>query len=433
MQTLKQLQEGELAGAISLKLCEDISAFPEEIFDLADTLEVLDLSGNKLKTLPPNFGKLQKLKIFFCSNNLFTSLPGVLADCPFLDIVGFKANLIDSIPPRSLNPNLRWLILTNNRIPELPAEIGNCKRMQKLMLAGNRLTKIPEELSLCYNLGLLRISANLLEALPPWLLHMPRLSWLAFSGNPFSEKPKAQAISTVNWAHMDIGKVLGEGASGVIHQARLNAPGETKDIAVKVFKGSVTSDGLPEDEMSTCITAGSHDGLVQLIGQIDGHPEQKKGLVMELIPARFYNLGGPPSMESCTRDIFEPEAILTLKQALRIAATIASVAAQLHDKGIMHGDLYAHNTLVDEEGNALFGDFGAASFYNKADIELAGKLQRLEVSAYGWLLDDLINLCREEKAIDLAELVMLRDSCLIEAVELRPDFFSMAKKLQAIY
>ncbi|MGY4383771.1 serine/threonine protein kinase [Pedobacter sp. UYP24] len=429
MQTLKQLQDGELSGAITLKLSEGLSTFPEEIFNLAESLEVLDLSGNKLSSLPPNFGKLKKLRIFFCSDNLFKVMPEVLADCPDLDIVGFKANFIETIPAKALNKNLRWLILTNNQISALPDTIGSCKRMQKLMLAGNKLEELPESLSNCTNLSLLRISANLLQEFPKWLLTMPKLSWLAFSGNPFSHKPQIQSIPFVDWKNLEIGKKLGEGASGVIYQARLNTKHLSKAIAIKVFKGSVTSDGLPQDEMDTCITAGNHPGLVQLIGQIASHPEDKKGLVMELIQPRFYNLGGPPSMESCTRDVFRSGARLSVSQVLKIAATIASVAAQLHSKGIMHGDLYAHNTLTDHEGNTLFGDFGAASFYDSNNMGLTAHLERIEVSAFGWLLDDLINLCEEQECIVINELKQLRDHCTSEKVSARPVFSAITANL----
>ncbi|SFD16517.1 serine/threonine protein kinase [Chitinophaga sp. CF118] len=433
MQTLKQLQNGELKGAVSLKLSEELCYFPNEIFDLAETLEILDLSFNNLSSLPPDFGRLQKLKIFFCSENLFRVLPEVLADCPLLDIVGFKSNQIETVPPRSLNPNLRWLILTNNKIEKLPEELGNCSRIQKLMLAGNRLNTLPETLSHCHNLALLRISANRLDKMPEWLLTMPKLSWLAFSGNPFSKKPVVDSLPLIDWNTLKINYVLGEGASGIISRASLYTEGEIKEVAVKVFKGTVTSDGFPEDEMTTCITAGVHPGLVKLIGQITAHPKDNKGLVMELIPENFYNLGLPPSFASCTRDIFKEGLRLTVQQVLNISFTIASVAEKLHCKGIMHGDLYAHNILIDDEGNTLFSDFGAACFYDRTDIKIASALEGLEVSAYGYLLEDLIALCdgpKEHKVI--AKLSALRLTCAVSDVLSRPRFKQLKDEMKLL-
>ncbi len=433
MQTLTQLQNGELSGAVSLKLSEGLTHFPKEIFELAETLEVLDLSHNKLSVLPADFGRLRKLRIFFGSDNLFTVLPEVLADCPLLDIVGFKANSIETIPARALNPNLRWLILTDNCITELPKEIGSCSRMQKLMLAGNHLSSLPQELSHCRNLSLLRISANRLTHLPEWLLSMPKLSWLAFSGNVFSRTYTNNSLHVVSWQELEIHHKLGEGASGIIYKGLQQHAEGKKDVAIKVFKGAVTSDGLPEDELNAFIAAGAHTGLAQIIGQITNHPEEKKGVVMELIAERFYNLGLPPSFETCTRDVFTKGMSLSENQVLKIAGTIASVAHQLHSKGIMHGDLYAHNTLVDNEGNTLFGDFGAASFYDKSETKTALALERLEVSAFGCLLDDLLTLCANtQNTKTINKLYTLRDACMASDVPLRPGFQYIDSEITAL-
>lgn len=63
MQTLEQLKTGQLVGIKQLKLAEGLTEFPMEILELADTLEVLDLSGNALSELPQELEKLTKLKI----------------------------------------------------------------------------------------------------------------------------------------------------------------------------------------------------------------------------------------------------------------------------------------------------------------------------------------------------------------------------------
>lgn len=430
MQTLKELQNGTLNGAVSLKLSEELTHFPSEIYELADTLEILDLSGNQLKELPADLGRLSKLRILFCSDNLFTTLPEVLADCPLLDIVGFKANQITTVPAHALNPNLRWLILTNNQIEVLPDSIGNCHRMQKLMLAGNKLSDLPAALSQCRNLSLLRISANRLTTLPSWLLTMPRLSWLATSGNPFSYQPKAVSVPLISWQLLQTEHVLGQGASGIIYKGKLLQDNERKDVAIKLFKGDVTSDGLPEDELNAFIAAGNHEGLSQLIGQITDHPEGKKGVVMELMDKRFYNLGLPPSFESCTRDVFTNCKPISAAQAVKIANTIASAACHLHSLGIMHGDLYAHNTLIDEDGNTLLSDFGAASFYDVTNTETAKTTERIEVSAFGCLLDDLLQLSEDTSVpAIIARLETLRDAAMAPAVRSRPDFNYLHKEL----
>jgi serine/threonine protein kinase len=431
MQTLIQLKRGELKGSAYLELSEGLDHFPEEIFGLSETLETLDLSFNKLTALPADFGRLKKLKFFFCSGNLFSTLPEVLADCPLLDIAGFKSNRIETVPERSLNSNLRWLILTNNKISVLPPAIGKCARLQKLMLAGNQLTELPAELKNCQNLSLLRISANKFTTLPQWLLSMPKLSWLAISGNLFNKKPNVLPPAFINWGELEINQLLGEGASGMIYKAI--GKSENKAVAVKVFKGAVTSDGYPEDEMNAYIAAGSHAGLAKLIGQIHAHPEGKTGLVMELIPPRFFNLGMPPTLDTCTRDVFKENFSLSLQKVLKIAATIASLAAQLHDNGITHSDLYAHNILIDDDGNTLFSDFGAASFYDKTDLKTAHAFERLEVSAYGYLLDDLLSLCSEKGNENaLRKITGLKNECLAPTISSRPGFEYLAAEFAAL-
>lgn len=171
--TLEQLRAGQLAGARHLKLACGLTEFPREIFDLADTLETLDLSGNALSTLPDDLPRLHRLRILFASDNRFTELPDVLGACPQLSMIGFKANRIRTVSARSLPPQLRWLILTDNAIDTLPAELGHCSQLQKLMLAGNRLHALPETMAACSRLELVRLSSNRLNALPAWLLRLP--------------------------------------------------------------------------------------------------------------------------------------------------------------------------------------------------------------------------------------------------------------------
>ncbi len=436
MQTLQQLQSGELIGTKRLTLSCGLTKFPETIYNLADSLEVLDLSNNSLSNLPNDFIRLQKLKILFLSNNKFTVFPEVLGQCQNLTMIGFKSNQIIHISEKALPPTTRWLILTNNRLKALPKSIGNCLPMQKLALAGNQLQTLPEELANCKNLGLLRISANQLQELPTWLLAMPKLSWLAFSGNPFSKKSdNAVPLQEVSWQQLSLTNQLGEGASGIISKAIWQKENsKTEDVAVKVFKGAVTSDGYPDDEMDACILAGNHPNLVTVLGKITNHPLQQQGLVLGLIPPAFRNLGLPPSFDTCTRDVFLPGTAFSIQKVVAIVLSIASTAAHLHSRGILHGDLYAHNTLVDNEANTLFGDFGAASLYDTTEPNTAEVLQQIEVSAFGCLLQDLLahTMFNEEHHAAMDVLTALQQACLQPTVSNRPSFVSIIEILKGI-
>jgi hypothetical protein len=430
--SLEQLQRGQLKGARQLKLACGLTEFPREIFDLAETLEVLDLSGNALSTLPDDLPRLSRLRILFASDNRFTALPDVLGACPQLSMAGFKANRIATVSGDALPRALRWLILTDNALDQLPAEIGRCAPLQKLMLAGNRLRALPPELAACERLELVRLAANQLEALPEWLPRLPRLAWLAYAGNPFCAEQEAVAaadttVAEIDWHALSLGEKLGEGASGIIHRALWHAPDSAspRPVAVKLFKGAVTSDGLPDREMAACIHAGAHPNLIPVIGRVHGHPAGAQGLVMALIDPAFANLAGPPSLASCTRDVYAPEARFDAASARRLAHGIASAACQLHARGIMHGDLYAHNILHGGAGRVLLGDFGAASLYDVNDAAHAQALQRLEVRAFGCLLEELA-----DRSGDAGDLRALAAACLDDVPSRRPGFAALEAALR---
>ncbi len=409
--TLADLRAGRLAGATHLDLRHcGLDEFPPEIFALADTLTMLDVSGNRLRALPDDLPRLRALRILFCSANLFETLPAVLGQCAGLDIIGFKANAIEHVPAEALPAGLRWLILSDNRVESLPETLGRCHRLQKLALAGNRLTALPAGVARCERLELLRLSANrfesLADALPDGLLALPHLAWLAFAGNPFNAGQEALAleatpIARIAWRELQLGELLGEGASGRIHSARWHpAGGGDRAVAVKLFKGTVTSDGLPGSEMAACIAADVHAHVIGVEGRIAGHPDGVQGLVMDLIPPRYRSLAGPPSLASCTRDVYAPELRFTPAQARAIARGTGEALAHLHARGLMHGDFYAHNILVDDDAHALLGDFGAASFLPEDDAARAAALRRIDRRALGVLVDELAQRCDGPAALD---------------------------------
>jgi serine/threonine protein kinase len=195
-------------------------------------------------------------------------------------------------------------------------------------------------------------------------------------------------VPGVPWSGLKIGETLGEGASGRISRVQSLDGGSA--WALKLFKGAVTSDGLPEHELAGSLVAGGHPALCTPVAELSGHPEGTPGLLLPLIPVGYVHLAGPPSLESCTRDVYAEGWRIGATLALRLARTVVSAVAHLHRQGVMHGDLYAHNILWNpDSGDGLLGDFGAATLLPTDQPVQRRALLALEVRALGCLLDEM--------------------------------------------
>lgn len=449
LHTLAQLQSGELKQQHikRLQIAEQLTTFPLEILTLSDSLEVLDLSNNRLSSLPDEFASLAELKILFLSFNCFTEIPSVIAQCPKLEMIGFKANQIESVPENCFPVDTRWLILTDNQITHLPESMGQLHRLKKCALAGNVITQLPDSMQNCHELELLRISANKLASVPDWLLSLPKLAWLAFSGNPVTQSSETHAdFLQASISEFVLGDQLGQGASGVIYQAQWNKAqldsaqtSSHQTVALKMFKGAVTSDGYPKDELHCCLSAGEHPNLIKVLAQIAEGDDL--GLVMEIIPSGYYNLGLPPSLITCTRDTFADEMSISLDSIIKVMASMAGALAHLHQQKVSHGDIYAHNTMIDDSANILFGDFGAATDLNKLSVSQVNQMQAIEVRAFGNMLEDLLGHYSQSslhESSDLADktlftsLLLLTEQCLNNSVSQRPSFNELAQQISSL-
>ncbi|KAJ3354016.1 hypothetical protein HDU83_006032 [Entophlyctis luteolus] len=406
-----------------LKLCINDTTLPSRITSMWQ-LTTLDLSGSRLLSSLPSTDDMQHLttlRTAFFSDCAFNVFPASLSACRALQMVAFRNNNMTVVPRDSFPPLLRWLILTNNRISEIPAEIGNCHCLEKVMLAGNCLSSLPTSMSNCRKLALLRISANKFSSIPDWLLRMPSLAFLAFAGNPCSPPSVAhESITQAEWKDIVVEHTLGTGASGVISQARWR----DTTVALKLFKSAVTSDGLPRDEMAASIAAGIHPSLITPVAAVTGHPEGTHGLILPLVPLEFVALGGPPNFDTCSRDVFASDRRMSLSSVVRILSCIAGAACHIHARGVSHGDLYAHNILVNSDGLALLGDFGAACLYEKGSAESAALWERLEVLAFAHLIEDLVNLVDSQESSQAAFLLLkkIHADCANPSVGDRPSF-----------
>eukprot|EP01134_Creolimax_fragrantissima_P002830 CFRG2830T1 len=397
----------------------------------------LDLSHNTLHDIPLALIKaLPNLKILFCSSNQFTTIPISLAVCSTLFMLAFRScKLAGELDVHSLPSSLGWLILTNNQITSLPDDFGKqLPLIRKLMLSNNCLSSLPPNMMdyrLADNLELIRIANNKFEFVPKCLFKGHKLAWLGLGGNPSSscaiasltQLDQKNRVMLTDYVKEE-SPSLGSGASGDVYLAmeRNKYPDNTtysqvvidrrdKDaVAIKIFKGGVTSDGCVLNEVQTALALSSVKGLIPVIGYFGSDDGSSSGMVFELV-RDMEELGKPPSFASVTRDVYPLEGrFRNISSTVRIVTQICNVAMQMHAHKHAHGDLYAHNILFSEtDYKCYLTDLGSAYPYTDERMEL------VEVRAFGYLTEEL---CEATTNVDgdeevRAALMALASECLL--------------------
>lgn len=403
--------------------------FPEAVFQYED-VEVLDMSFNELTTLPADIARLPNLRIAFFSHNDLTEVPTALAGCEQLEMVGLKSCNISSLPDGAFPASIRGIILTDNKLTELPGSIGRYEQLQKLMLTGNQLTELPRELAACQNLELLRVAANGLTASPDRLSGLPKLAWYTDSGNEYNRVSLdgAQAYRQFSEHDITLGAEIGASAKNIVY-AGTTIQGSS--VAVKIFGQGITTDGLPEDDIQASLIAGEHPNLIGGLGTYAEASSGRSGLVMPLVPDTFQALGLPPDLKTLTRDVYPQNRHFSAAMVVTIVQNIASALQHLHANGIMHGDIYAHNILTDAEGHSVLGDFGASSLYYPSNKHEAWR-ERVDVAGFGHLVAELVERCSAQSNDDaktLQQLQEMSEACLASVTSTRPSFLEICKLL----
>ena len=167
-----------------------LTTIPNWIVDFK-SLKTLNLSGNLISYLPEDIGHLAKLENLIVSNNhLSGALPeslGKLKNLKELDASGNQL-LFFPVSLAGLN-NLNSLDLSSNKISAIPHGLGELK-VTELSLNQNQIVSISPSLAQCPRLKILRLEENCLslDAIPTLLLTNSPISTLNLKGNLFSKK-----------------------------------------------------------------------------------------------------------------------------------------------------------------------------------------------------------------------------------------------------
>ncbi|KAL2022472.1 hypothetical protein VTK56DRAFT_5301 [Thermocarpiscus australiensis] len=191
-------------------------------FSSLENLEILDLHGNNLSSLPSNFGRLSRLRILNVSENSFEELPfDILGGLPLTELVARKNQLrgtliqdsVDSLPTlQTLDvssnqlvhicspgknvtmPALHQLCVSMNRLQALP-DISGWNSLLTLAADENNVNAIPEGFTKLEQLRSVDLSSNDIRVVPAEIGRMENLAMLRLSGNPLREK-KFSSINT---------------------------------------------------------------------------------------------------------------------------------------------------------------------------------------------------------------------------------------------
>ena len=131
--------QGERVLALDLSR-QRLRTLPEGLQDL-DDLTYLLLNKNRLQSLPSWLANMGSLEALVTDHNRFSEFPSVLMDMPQIAQLSLGENSLRGIPlDIDLIADLEVLSLWSNLLASFPASLGNLERLQILDLLHNEMT-----------------------------------------------------------------------------------------------------------------------------------------------------------------------------------------------------------------------------------------------------------------------------------------------------
>ncbi|CAK8530272.1 unnamed protein product [Lathyrus sativus] len=423
-------QLGDLSNLQYLELYSNniTGKVPEELGNLTNLVS-LDLYLNHLSgTIPNSLGNLQKLRFLRLNNNTLTGhIPVSLTNVSTLQVLDLSNNNLEGdVPvngsfslftPISYQNNPRLKQPKNTPAPLSPPSPASSGSSNTGAIAGGVAA------------GAALLFAAPAIALAYWRKRKPQDH---FFDVPAEEDPEVHLgqlkrfslrellVATDNFSNKNI---LGRGGFGKVYKGRL-ADGTL--VAVKRLKEERTQGGELQFQTEVeMISMAVHRNLLRLRGFCMTSTER-----LLVYP---YMANG--SVASCLRERSESDPPLEWPMRKNIALGSARGLAYLHDHcdpKIIHRDVKAANILLDEDFEAVVGDFGLAKLMDYKDTHVTtavrgtighiapeylstGKSsEKTDVFGYGVMLLELIT---GQRAFDLARLANDDDVMLLDWVK----------------
>ncbi|XP_059445465.1 BRASSINOSTEROID INSENSITIVE 1-associated receptor kinase 1-like [Corylus avellana] len=422
-------QLGQLSNLQYLELYSNVISgkVPEELGNLTNLVS-LDLYLNNLTGyIPTTLGKLSKLRFLRLNNNsLSGEIPKILTTVTSLQVLDLSNNkLTGDIPTNGSFSLFTPISFNNNKLNPTPVSPPPPIPKTPTSPAGSATGAIA---------GGVAAGAALLFAAPAIALVMwrRRKPQDHFFDVPAEEDPEVHLgqlkrfslrelqVASDNFSNKNI---LGRGGFGKVYKGRL-ADGSL--VAVKRLKEERTQGGELQFQTEVeMISMAVHRNLLRLRGFCMTPTER-------LLVYPFMVNG---SVASCLRERSDSQPPLDWPKRKRIALGSARGLAYLHDHcdpKIIHRDVKAANILLDEEFEAVVGDFGLAKLMDYKDTHVTtavrgtighiapeylstGKSsEKTDVFGYGVMLLELLT---GQRAFDLARLANDDDVMLLDWVK----------------
>ncbi|XP_075979034.1 leucine-rich repeat-containing protein 57-like [Anticarsia gemmatalis] len=183
-----------------------LKEIPVEAQNLCDTLRNLDLSKNRLSTLPDDICKFKLLKQLNLDTNKIETLPNTLSNMKKLEMLNVSNNLISFLPDSFAQlSNLKQVYLNNNRLKVFPVQLLGLQNLEVVEISNNKITEVPSGMSELYAAEL-NLSQNEISVISEDLHRAPRLKILRLEENCLSLdaiKPSLLRDSKIHTINLD--------------------------------------------------------------------------------------------------------------------------------------------------------------------------------------------------------------------------------------